>query len=357
MRLPRFKLEKVLVLTGREAVKISLASIIVAFIVFSLFILCEGANPIEAYGHIFSFAFNPRLGLATTIHRASFLLLATLAFILPLKAGLWNIGAEGQFYLGTIGAFAVAYAWSDLPSGVLIPFMLIAAGFFGAAYGALVGFLRGKWGANEIVMTIMLNNVAFWLIYCLVVGGPWMGIAESQSRPLPVSAQAPMIGKIPFTVPLILAIAVILYFLLTKTSIGYQTRCFGSSPSAAKHAGMSPLKISIFVMALAGALAGLSAYHMWAGDPSFHVIPRPEAYKAVGDITYWGIMVGLLCLLNPLAAIPVSIFIGSLREGGAVLVRRLGLTYGLDYVFIGILFLTFVAFQFFHRYKITRVKK
>jgi len=357
VRLPRLKLERVLVLTGREAVKISVISIIIAFIIFSIFLFLEGANPIDAYKHIFSYAFDRKLGLPTTIHRSMVLLFATLAFILPLKAGFWNVGMEGQLYLGTVGAFAVAYAFGNLPSGILIPLMLIAAGLFGAIYGAFAGFLRGKLGVNEIVITLMLNLIGYWLLYTLVVGGPWMGIAESQSKPLPVSAWAPMIWKVPFTVFLAPAISVILYFLFKRSNIGYQIRTLGSSQPAAEHAGINPLKISVFVMAVGGAIAGLSAYHMWAGDPSFHVIPRPEAYKAIGDFTYWGIMVGLICNLNPLAAIPASIFVGSLKEGGTVLVRRLGLTYGLDYVFLGILFLTFVALQFFYRYRIMRVKK
>lgn len=353
----KLKLERVLVLTGRDAVLISVASIIVAFLVFSIFLLWEGASPIDAYRNIFSFAFDPKLGLTTTIHRATFLLLATLAFILPLKAGFWNIGVPGQLYLGTVGSFAIAYAWGDLPSGVLILLMLIVAGLLGAGYGVLAGFLKGKLGVNEIVTTIMLNNVAFWLIYCLVVGGPWMGVSESQSRSLPASAMAPTIWGVPFTVLLALAISVILYFFLTRSNLGYQIRCYGSNPSATRHVGISPLKILIFVTAVGGAIAGLSAYHMWAGDPSFGRIPRPEGYMAIGDFAFWGIIVGLVCLLDPLAVIPTSIFVGSLREGGAVLVRRLGLTFGLDYVFMGILFLTFVVFQFFHRYKIVRVKK
>ena len=357
MRLPKLKLEKMPVLTGWRAAKISVYSLIIAFVIFSIFLISQGANPIDAYKHMFSYAFDPRLGLSTTIHRSMILLFATLAFILPLKAGVWNIGMEGQLYLGTVGAFAAAYAWGDLPSGILVPLMLVAAGLFGAIYGALAGFLKGKYGINEIVITLMLNWIAFWLVYTLVVGGPWMGIAESQSMPLPYPARAPMIWKVPFTVFFAPVIAVILYFLFKKSTIGFQIRTLGHSQSAAKHAGINPLKITLFVMIVGGAIAGLSAYHTWAGDPAWHLIPRPEAYKAIGEFTYWGIMVGLLCIGNPLAVIPASIFIGALREGGTVLVRRLGLTFGLDLVFLGILFLAFVVFQFFYRYKIVRVKE
>ncbi|MEM2818795.1 MAG: hypothetical protein QXK19_03590, partial [Nitrososphaerota archaeon] len=101
LQLPKLKRERLIVLTGKEAVLISISSLIVAFIIFSGFLMLEGATPTEAYGHIFTFAFDPKLGLSTTLHRGFFILFSTLAFIVPMSAGLWNIGMEGQFYLGT----------------------------------------------------------------------------------------------------------------------------------------------------------------------------------------------------------------------------------------------------------------
>ncbi|MCS7125941.1 MAG: ABC transporter permease [Aigarchaeota archaeon] len=352
IQIPKLKRERIVVLTGREAVSISVLSLAVAFIVFSGFLMYEGADPIEAYRNIFSFAFDQKLGLSTTLHRGFFILFATLAFIIPMRAGLWNVGMEGQFYLGTIGAFAVAYTLPTLHPGILIPLMLLAGALFGAFYGALAGFLRGKLNVNEVVTTLMLNNIAFWLVYLLTVGGPWAGIAESTSRPLPASAHAPIILNTPFTSFLVIGIAVILYIFLKYSSIGYQIRVLGNSPAAAKHIGISAPKITVLVMALGGAIAGLSGYHMWAGDPAFFMIPRPEAYKAIADLTYWGLIIGLICLLNSIAAIPLSVFIGSILVGSTVLVRRLRLPFGLDVLFLGIISLTFVAFQFFHYYRI-----
>ncbi|MEM0452610.1 MAG: ABC transporter permease [Nitrososphaerota archaeon] len=357
IQLPKLKRERVVVLTGREAVTISILSLVVAFIIFSGFLMLEGASPIEAYGHIFTFAFNPELGLSTTLHRGFFILFSTLAFIVPMSAGLWNIGMEGQFYLGTIGAFAIAYSFPNLHPALLIPLMLIVGALSGAGYGALAGFLRGKLNVNEVVVTLMLNNIAFWLVYLLTVGGPWAGIAESTSRPLPASAHAPIIWNIPFTSFLAIGIAVILYIFLKYSVLGYQIRVLGNSPVVAKHIGINATKITILVMAIGGAIAGLSGYHMWAGDPAFRLIPRPEAYKAIGDLTYWGILIGLICLLNSIATIPFSVFIGSIIVGSTVLVRRLRLPFGLDVLFLGVISLTFVAFQFFHHYRIKRIRR
>lgn len=353
----RLKLERRLVLTGRDAIKISIFSIIATLVIFGILLIWAGVNPIEAYRQIFSYAYDPRFGLGLTIRSGMFLLFATLAFILPLRAGIWNIGVEGQFYLGTVGAFWVAYTLSDLPSGALIPLMLIVGALFGAGFGAITGYLKGKLNVNEIVLAIMLNNIAYWLIHFLIVGGPWMGAAESVSRPLPVSAWAPMIWEVPSTTFLVLAISVLLYLVLSKFAAGYQIRTLGSSSAAAKYAGMSPLKISLFVMVVGGAIAGLAAYHLWAGDPGFHMIPKPQTYKHQGNLTYYGIVCGLLCVLNPLAAIPTAIFISGITVGSSALIRRLGLGFGIDFTLLGILFLTLAAFQFFYQYRIARGKK
>ncbi|MEM0440402.1 MAG: ABC transporter permease [Candidatus Caldarchaeum sp.] len=357
VKVPRLKRERIITLSGRRAVQVSLLSILSSFIVFSLFLLYEGADPILAYQNMFSFALDPRLGLQLTIHRSILLLFSTLAFIIPLRAGLWNVGMEGQFYLGTIGAFFIAYTFADLSSEILIPLIILGAMAGGAFYGAVAGTLRGKFNVNEVVVTLMMNNIAFWLIYLLVVGGPWAGIAESSSRPLPKSAHAPYVFDVPFTTFLALAIAAILYIFLTKTTIGFKIRVLGLSVNAAKYVGINEFRTSVFVMSMGGAIAGIAGYHMWAADPAFLMIPRPEAYKAIGDLTYWGIILGLITLLNPLPAIPASLFMGSIIVGATVLVRRMRLPFGLDFLFLGIISITFAAFQFYYNYRIRVLKR
>lgn len=353
--IPKIKLERLVIITGRRAVRISLLSIISAFVIFSGFLIFEGADPILAYQNMFAFALDPRLGLPLVVHRSVLILFCTLAFIVPLRAGLWNVGMEGQFYLGTIGAFFVAYSLPSYPTEILVPLMLLGAMGGGALYGAVAGILRGRFNVNEVVVTLMLNNIAFWIVYLLVVGGPWAGIAESSSRPLPKNAHAPFVFDVPITTFLAIAVAVVLFFFLTLTTTGFQIRIMGHSVNAAKFVGINESKMAVIVMSLGGAIAGLAGYHMWAGDPAFLMIPRPEAYKAIGDLTYWGIIIGLVCLLNPLPAIPASFFMGSVIVGATVLVRRMRLPFGLDFLFLGIISITFAAFQFFYNYRL-RVK-
>jgi simple sugar transport system permease protein len=164
-----------------------------------------------------------------------------------------------------------------------------------------------------------------------------------------------MIWEIPFTIFLALAISVLLYFLLTKFNIGYQVRALGCNPTAAKYAGVNPLKISLVVMIVGGAIAGLAGYSLWAGDSGLYKIPKN--YYQYGELAYYGIVCGLICGLNPLAAIPTAIFVSGMITGGGALGWRLGMGFGANYVLLGILFLTLIAYQFFHKYKVTWMKR
>ena len=236
------KLEKRLTLTGWEAAIISILAIIFALALFSFIFILAEINPLFAYQEIFSYAFVNPYGLPLTINRFIFLLLCTSAFIIPFRAGLWNIGMPGQLYVGALGAFAVLLAFgvkefrtSDLSPEILIPLMLIAAALGGAGLGAIAGFLKGKFNINEIVVTMIINFIAFWLVaHMIKEGGPFMNPGgRGESFELPPSVYAPLIMGIPFTIFLALGIAVLLFFLFAKTKIGYQIKAHGHNPAAA----------------------------------------------------------------------------------------------------------------------------
>ncbi|MGD8969226.1 MAG: ABC transporter permease, partial [Anaerolineae bacterium] len=178
----RLRLEKRLTLTGLEATVISVLAIVFALVLFSLIFILAGINPLFAYREIFSYAFASRYGLPLTINRFIFLLLCTSAFIIPFRAGLWNIGMTGQLFVGALGTFAVLLAFGakgshslDLSPGILIPLMMGAAALAGAVLGAVAGFLKGRMNSNEIVVTMLLNFVAYWLVaHMIKEGGPFM---------------------------------------------------------------------------------------------------------------------------------------------------------------------------------------
>ena len=357
------KLEKRVGLTGWEAASISIIAILFALVLFSIIFFLAGINPLSAYLEIFAYAFANPFGLPLTINRFIFLLLCTYAFIIPFRAGLWNIGMTGQLYGGALGAFAVLYAFgvkefnASYPSPlILIPLMLVVAALGGAILGAIAGFLKGRFNINEIVVTMMLNFMTFWLVsFMIKEGGPFMNPGgRGESFELPPSLHPPMIMDVPFTIFIALGLALLLYYLFAKTKIGYQIKAYGQSPAAAEYAGISRFMIPLSVFVMGGALAGLAGYHYFAAVPGVFKIARNYGY--FGDLAFYGIICGLISQGNPIAAIPVTLLFGGLSIGGRMVQGKLHMSFGVDFALLGVLMITLVAFQFFYRNKIVWAK-
>ena len=356
------KLEKRATLSGWKAALISILAIIFALALLSLVFLLAGVNPLIAYHEIFSYAFVNQFGLPLTINRSIFVLLCTYAFIIPYKAGLWNIGMTGQLYAGSLFVLGIVVAFGGkqfsnptLSPVLHITFMLIAAMLGGAILGAIAGFLKGKFNVNEIVVTMMLNFIALWLVsFMIKEGGIFMKSGgEGESFELPKSLIAPLIKGIPFTILIALGLAVLIYYLFARTKIGYQIKAYGLSPAAARYAGMSTAMIPVLVFILGGALAGLAGYHYFAAVPGLYKIPKN--YTDFGDMAFYGIICGLIAQGNPFAAIPVALLFGGLSNGGRFVQGQLQMNFGVDYALLGVLMISLVAFQFFYRYRFSWV--
>jgi general nucleoside transport system permease protein len=360
MRIAGYQLrrEKRVTLSGWQAALISFLAILFALALLSLLFIIAGVNPLIAYQQIFAYSFANPFGLPLTINKAIFLLLCTYAFIIPYKAGLWNIGMTGQLYAGSICAFAVVVAFGGkelntpyLSPGLVIPLMLIGSAVGGMLLGAIAGFLKGKFNVNEIVVTMMLNFMAFWLVsFMIKEGGPFMKSGgEGESFGLPKSIYAPLIQGVPYTIFIALGLAVLLYYLFAKTKIGYQIKAYGLSPSAARYAGIRTSIVPILAFMMGGAIAGLAGYHYFAAVPGLYKIPK--SYGEFGDLAFYGIICGLISQGNPIAAIPVALLFGGLSNGGRFVQGQLHMSFGVDYALLGVLMISLVAFQFFYRYK------
>jgi simple sugar transport system permease protein len=357
------RLEKRTTLTNKQAAGISILAIVVALALFGIIFILAGINLLTAYKEIFSYAFFNPFGLPLTISRFIFLLLCTYAFIVPYRAGLWNIGMTGQLYVGSLAAFLVLFVFgvhefnSSFPSPLIVlPLMLIAAALGGAAIAAVAGYLKGKYDINEIVVTMMLNFMAFWLVsFMIKEGGPFMNAGgRGESFELPSSLYAPLIADVPFTIFIALGAGLLLYYVFARTKIGYEIRAYGQNPSAAEYAGISKLTIPVLVFIIGGTLAGLAGYHYFAAVPGVYKIARN--YGLFGDLAFYGIICGLISQGNPLAAIPVALLFGGLSIGGRFVQGKLGMSFGVDFALLGVLMITLVAFQFFYRYTIVWLK-
>jgi ABC-type uncharacterized transport system permease subunit len=352
------KLEKRAALSGWTAALISILAIIFALVLLSLLFIIARVNPLTAYKEIFSYAFFNKFGLPLTINRSIFVLLCTYAFIIPYKAGLWNIGMTGQLYAGSLFVLGIVVAFGGkqfsnpiLSPVVLIPLMLIAAMLGGAILGGLAGFLKGRFNVNEIVVTMMLNFIVLWLVsFFIKEGGLFMKSGgEGESFELPKSLIVPLIKGVPFTILIALGLAVLIYYLFARTKLGYQIKAYGKSPAAARYAGMSIALIPVLVFILGGAIAGLAGYHYFAAVPGLYKIPKN--YTEFGDMAFYGVICGLIAQGNPFAAIPVALLFGGLSNGGRFVQGQLHMNFGIDYALLGVVMISLVAFQFFYRYK------
>lgn len=360
----QLKLEKRTTLTPWQAVVNAILAIVVALFLFGFIFIFAGISPLTAYKEIFSYAFFNEFGLPLTINRFIFLLLCTYAFVIPYRAGLWNIGMTGQLYAGTLTAFGVLYIFgvnefnaTYPPAIILLPLVVLGAAVGGATIGAVAGYMKGKYDINEIVVTMMLNFMMYWFVSFMIKdGGIFMNAGgRGESFELPVPLRAPIIFDVPVTILLALGAGIFLYYLFEKTRLGYEIKAYGQNPAAAAYAGISRLRIPVLVFMMGGALAGLAGYHYFGAVPGVYKIARN--YGLFGDLAFYGIICGLISQGNPLGAIPVALIFGGLSVGGRFVQGKLGMSFGVDFALLGVLMITLVAFQFFYRYRIALVKR
>ncbi|MBK8900312.1 MAG: ABC transporter permease [Anaerolineaceae bacterium] len=359
----RFELVKRTVLKPWQAVLNAVLAIAAALFLFGFIFILADNSPVDAYRQIFSYAFFNEFGLPLTLNRFVFLLLCTYAFIIPFRAGLWNIGMTGQLYVGALTAFGVFYAFDvnhlntpHAPALLILPLALLGAAVGGALTGVIAGYLKGKFNINEIVVTMMLNFMAFWLVSFMIKdGGIFMNAGgRGESFELPDALRMPMLFEVPLTLFIALGAGVLLYYLFARMRLGFEIRAYGQNPNAAAYAGISRYRIPVLVFVLGGVLAGLAGYHYFAAVPGVYKIARNYAF--FGDMAFYGIICGLISQGNAIGAIPVAFLFGGLSVGGRFVQGALGMSFGVDYALLGVLMITLVAFQFFYRYKIAVVR-
>ena len=225
--------------------------------------------PLTAYAALFEGAIGSEAAIVNTLVATTPLILGGLSVALAFKAGLFNIGAQGQFLLGAVGAVAVGVAVSGAPAIVAVPIALAAGVLAGAAWGFIPGILKATAGAHEVVTTIMLNYIAVAVVAALV-SGP----LDQPGSPSPITAQVgnaalPIIVGRNGHAGILLALlaAALVAWLLDRTTRGFEIRTVGANPDAARYAGMHPRFIIVLTMSLAGALAGRPARWSCSASP------------------------------------------------------------------------------------------
>jgi ABC-type uncharacterized transport system permease subunit len=288
-------------------------TLVVVFGVGSLAMLLAHVSPIVGFGALFDGAFGTKEELAETLVQATNLLFPALGIAIAFRAGLFNIGAEGQLILGGLAAgwFGAQF---PLPGYLAVPMVLVAGALAGGLWGAIPGFLRARFGANEVIATLMLNVVAT-LLATYLVGGPLAqaGGGDQETATLPKAAQLPDLlanSRLTWAFLIGLGAAFALRWVLRRTVFGYELRAAGDAPEAARRAGIDLGRTALVAMTLAGALAGLGGATIVAG-----VLHRFNTGLSPG-YGFVAIAVALVGNLDPLWILLAALGFGMLQSGG-----------------------------------------
>jgi general nucleoside transport system permease protein len=339
---------------------VSLGAIVVALILGGIVIALVGGNPFLSYAHIARASFGDTGVLSDTIVKATPIILAALACSIAFRMRLWNIGAEGQFIMGAFGASAIVLAPvlpAETSRWLFIPVMAMAGMAAGAIWGFIPGYLKAKFNVNEIISTLMMNYIAVaWINFWIF--GVWSEGGFQMSPKFPEGAWLPRLSEYAKVIPffrgltthagLLLGIiaAVVLWFIVYRSRWGYEIRLIGDNPQAAKYAGISIMRNTVWVMMLSGALAGLGGMSEISG-----VVHRLQTSPLAAGYGFTGIIVAWLAKLNPLAIILVSILFGALILAGREIQPA-----GIPKMIQGIILVCLIASDFLLRYQVRVVK-
>ena len=301
-----------------------LLSILLGFLVGAVFLAIMGLSVGAAYGRLIT-SITSLKGFSYVIVYSVPYIVAGLSVAFSFKTGVFNIGAEGQFVVGSMAAACVGILAGNLPKPVLIPLCFIAAMAAGAVWGIIVGFLKTKWGINEVLSMIMFNWIAFYFSN-FIAGIPAIhsdGTAEATKN---ISANASMlfskefiksVGLCPtanWGILVAIVMTVLVWFVIEKTTLGFELKAVGSNKFAAEYAGINVNGSILTALAISGALAGLAGSLQLMGMGS-----RISVFSSQEGFGFAGIVVALIGCSNPFGALIAGIFYGALMYGGSKL--------------------------------------
>lgn len=335
-------------LTGRVVV-LSLA-LLLSLIMGGLFLWAVGIPPLEAYGLVWEEVFVSPYGQQDLMVKLTPLLLTGVAVAVAAQMKQWNIGAEGQFHMGTFAVTWVALNVSGLPQGVMLLLMGGAAVLGGGLWGAIPGWLKARLGVNEIITSLLLNYVAAaWIDYLLF--GEWKDPGSNNfpiTPPFAESARLPLLGPTNVHAGLLVALVVMLVvaWVIQKTRLGFQIRLAGDNLEAARYSGLSTQRLVLLVFVVSGAIAGLAGFSEVAG---IH-------YRLQQDISigygYTGIIVAWLARNHPIGALLSALFLASIFVSAEVLQIDYGLPVSMVYLYQGVILFTVLGSEIFTEYRL-----
>jgi len=321
------------------------AAVILAVLVGSLIIWLAGDDPVAAFSALLQGAFGGSAQIGETLMRSTPLIIVGVGLAYGFRAGLFNIGAEGQLFIGGMaGAYfgLVFGAWSGW---VGIPVVLVLAAAAGAAWAFIPAILKARVGAHEVITTMMFTYIARYLVGWLVIGPLKAPGQVPQTDMLPQSMRLPMLSSLSGGVAfgrahvgflLAVALAVAVWAVLKYTGLGFEARAVGFSPTAAENGGISIAATTVKSLCISGAFAGVAGAAEVLGV--YHRIF--ETFSS--GLGFTGIAVALLARNNPIAVIPSAILFGALYAGAPMMQLEAGVSKNVIFIIQGLI-IFFVA--------------
>lgn len=291
---------------------VPIIAVLVAMTIAALLIKLQGSNPLIAYKSLFSTAFGSLAGIGVTLGKSTPLVLSGLAVAVGLRAGLFNIGAQGQLLSGALAAAWAGVTFDGLPGYIHLPIALIIGAFFGSIVAGISGLLKAYRGVHEVITTIMLNSIVMGVADYLAshqLREPEQFLTRT-SEILP-SAKLPIYANLPLGFFIAVMLAICIWWILGRTTSGFRIETVGRNRHAAWYAGISVKRTVISAMLISGAIAGLGGAVETLGityryAPAFNL-----------GLGFDGITIALLGRVHPIGIIPGAVIIGGMRAGAA----------------------------------------
>lgn len=329
-------------------------AIVLALAISGILIAIAGAPVLEAYWRILKGAYGSRLSATETLTRATPLMLTGLAAAVAFRARLWNIGAEGQLYIGAIAvAAASSHLLGGLPSVIQIPALLVIGALAGMVLLLIPLWLRLRFSVDEVVTTLLLNFVAVLFVSMLidtVLKDP-TAFGWPQSQSVADAATLPKLltrSRLHLGLVIAVALAIILHFVQSRTVFGMQSRAAGLNPSGAVFAGVPLGRTLVIVACISGGLAGLAGAVEVMGVKGYVTTDLSPGYG------YSGIVVAMLANLNPLGVVLAALFTATMFVGADGMSRAMGIPSYIADVTVALSLLTMLVALFFTQYRISR---
>lgn len=329
------------------SIRVRTISILLSLLAISIFLLALNFNPLEVFGGILKGSFGSAYRIKSTIIKAIPLIITGVGISIAFRMKYWNIGAEGQIFMGAFGAALIAYKFQALPKFPLLILMFITAVLLGGLYALISGLLKVYFNANETIITLMLNYIALKFITYLQFG-PWkdkraMGFPKMPN--FPEKAILPQFGGIHIGIIIAVIVVIAAYIFIKHTKKGYEIAVLGESENTARYAGIRINKTILLAVFLSGALCGLTGFIQASA------VSQTLSVEVTGGVGYTAIIVAWLSNLSGPIIFATSVLFAALLEGSSFIQTAFGIPNAVASVMQAFILFFILGSEIFIKYK------